>query len=149
MKLIPMTDFVIQEWEKDIYTDDFARIVNNYARFLKQQLKLEMFVPVDEDGDVLNYEEIKQSVIEGTENWNIWENAKEKVLFEGFKSTARFKVSSGFEDMSFLCYNNGNTQVLVTDFTQEEPKTETCCTIEDLIKFKLLLTESAIKQLGL
>jgi hypothetical protein len=46
MKLISMTDFVIQEWEKDLYTDDFAKIVKSYADFLKQPLKLEMFVMV-------------------------------------------------------------------------------------------------------
>ena len=47
MKLISMTDFVIQEWEKDLYTDDFAKIVKNYADFLKQPLKLEMFIGED------------------------------------------------------------------------------------------------------
>ena len=33
MKLISMTNFVIQEWEKDMYTDDFTKIVKNYAYF--------------------------------------------------------------------------------------------------------------------
>ncbi len=155
MKLISMTDFVLQVvqtpnvneaicWEQ---TEARLQKIYQYSLFLKQPLKLEMFVPVDEAGDVLEEPDYLDERFELKRM--IYEEAKEKVLFNGFNSTARFKVSSGFEDMSFLCYNNGNTQVLVTDFTQEEPKTETCYTIEDLIKFKLLLTESAIKQLGL
>jgi hypothetical protein len=178
-----MTDFVLQVvqtpnvneaicWEQ---TEARLQKIYQYSLFLKQPLKLGMFVPCDKDGNFL--EEPKKEAYEvgaGVKcgGWDYlynsedkaigyynkpqfdkdllkYQKAKEKVLFNGFKSTARFKVSSGFEDMSFLCFNNGNTQVLVTDFTQEEPKTETCYTIEDLIKFKLVLIESAIKQLGL
>lgn len=163
MKLISMTDFVLQVvqtpnvneaicWEQ---TESRLQKIYQYSLFLKQPLKLEMFVPCDPDGNVL--EKPEEHFPTGNNNLEEqifikqkqYQQAKQKVLFNGFKSTARFKVSSGLEDMSFLCFNNGNTQVLVTDFTQEEPKTETCYTIEDLIKFKLLITESAIKQLAL
>lgn len=51
MKLISMQDFVIQEWEKDLYTDDFAKIVKSYADFLKQPLKLEMFINLNNNND--------------------------------------------------------------------------------------------------
>ena len=53
MKLISMTDFVISLWDKDITTEDFAQTTIKYATFLKQPLKLEMFIPCDEDGNIL------------------------------------------------------------------------------------------------
>ena len=66
--LIPMTDFVlrINEIEKEIdqFFDSWRmkqlRIIENYAKFLKQPLKLEMFVPCDDDGNILEnpYESI-------------------------------------------------------------------------------------------
>ena len=102
--LIPMTDFVlrINEIEKEIdqFFDSWRmkqlRIIENYAKFLKQPLKLEMFVPCDEDGNVWEYLPTK-------EEWEwaqkdsayaeqsfkqkeyYYEKAKERVLFEGFK----------------------------------------------------------------
>ena len=100
--LIPMTDFVlrINEIEKEIdqFFDSWKmkqlRIIENYAKFLKQPLKLEMFVPCDDDGNVL--EEYKRSEAEILADKNSycryiskeedkWHKAKEKVLFEGFK----------------------------------------------------------------
>ena len=57
MKLILMTDFVFgQKERKDI--DLAQRFINsfNYANFLKQPLTLEMFIPCDENGDVLEKE---------------------------------------------------------------------------------------------
>ena len=74
-----MTDFVIQEWEKDLYTDDFAKIVKNYADFLKQPLKLEMFtciVPEAKDKVLFeNYSVIKKktySVVIDSHGRNVW-----------------------------------------------------------------------------
>lgn len=82
-----MTDFVLQEEKKGLQNTDrhlrFEKILK-YAKFLKQPLTLGMFVPCDEMTEVMNYEEIKQSVIEGTDSWDAYEKAKEKVLFEGF-----------------------------------------------------------------
>ena len=85
MKLIAMTDFVLNQLD-DLHLngdfENFSRKVVKYATFLKQPLKLEMFVPCDEIIEVMNYKEIKQSVIEGTDSWDAYEKAKEKVLFE-------------------------------------------------------------------
>lgn len=97
--LIPMTDFVlrINEIEKEIdqFFDSWRmkqlRIIENYAKFLKQPLKLEMFVPCDDDGNVLA--EPKKPHTFASENsdeyikkWKseieIYNKAKEKVLFE-------------------------------------------------------------------
>ena len=84
--LIPMTDFVNNVGNMENYPshENALSWIYNYSIFLKQPLKLEMFVPCDEIIEVMNYEEIKQSVIEGTDSWDAYEQAKEKVLFEGF-----------------------------------------------------------------
>ena len=90
--LIPMTDFVlrINEIEKEIdqFFDSWRmkqlRIIENYAKFLKQPLKLEMFVPCDEDGNVLEEPNGIDTAIE-TGYFHDYNKARENVLFEGFK----------------------------------------------------------------
>lgn len=96
MKLISMTDFVLEQkrFVKPISNnrlfgcEKFFERVENYATFLKQPLKLEMFAPCDEDGNILedfpfmkNGEEMGDS-IRRIDQYN---KAKEKVLFEGFE----------------------------------------------------------------
>lgn len=151
--LIPMTSFVL---EQDAINGGFGQDeidnVWEYAKFLKRPLELGMFIPVDEDGEVLeepkkeNYsqEELETNLM-ACECFDYLQ-AKEKVLFNGFKSIGRFKISSGFEEISILKLSNGNTQTVVTDFTQEKSKTKVCYTIEDLIEFNLTLTDNAIKE---
>ena len=62
MKLISMTDFVLNinelvSKESDQFFQSWQNkkmmIIENYARFLKEPLRIEMFVPCDEDGNVL------------------------------------------------------------------------------------------------
>lgn len=69
MKLISMTTFIEHQNMEDPY--NFKGKVLKYSRFLKQHLKLEMFVPCD-NGEPL-------PVFYSTK----WYKAKEKVLFEG------------------------------------------------------------------
>lgn len=104
-KLIPLSDFVLEQ-EKSLenllneslptlkVASSYDKIVN-YTNFLKQPLKLGMFVPCDEFGNIL--EEPK-----GFKEWHKWGvssklayseivecqkfwNDKNKVLFEGFE----------------------------------------------------------------
>ena len=107
--LVPMTDFVIEIDENKPKFKNFSSFseinqyeingynkIRNYATFLKQPLKLEMFVPCDEDENVLGEPEIYSQWVR--ENFNDeleneerinqckdYHQAKEKVLFEGFK----------------------------------------------------------------
>ena len=133
MKLISMTDFVLSQTEL-LYDKNQSKLIHNivnYAQFLKQSLKLEMFVPCDEDGNVLeeptNYEvweEIylkdKSSIIGFKEHESYFE-AKEKVLFEGLKDIVVIEIH--------ISRNR---------------------TIEYLSKFSTIyLTQNAIKQIGL
>jgi hypothetical protein len=145
MKLIKMTDFVLAEkltLNIKGYEKEFISNVSNYAKFLKQPLELGMFVPVDEDGRVLNepeyYDLWKVGIAPNDSQDEIcfkYQKAKEKVLFEGFRPIGERHVGAG-DIVIGLGYKNGIHQ-----------------TIEDLVMYHkskyLILTESAIKQLGL
>lgn len=161
MKLILMTDFILQKGKKGILplsiTDVFkqgAKITNEifiYAKFLKQPLKLEMFVPCDEDGNV--FKNLDNSIqAPDFKDWKEYKQAKEKVLFEGFE----------FFDKYQNCLNNmlGDYGVFknYNDFgitTHEKGKGYHTYfhikTIEDLIRIEkgISLTQNAIKQLEL
>ena len=88
MKLISMTSFVLQRDITDIKQRDS---IVKYANFLKQPLKLEMFVPCDEDGNVLEEPKIEEEYVDEhtTQIFAQYQydldKAKEKVLFEGIE----------------------------------------------------------------
>ena len=97
--LIPMTDFVLKESETEMKSNELwatqqlksLKRITNYARFLKQPLKLEMFVPCDDEGIVLEEPKIEEEYVDEhtTQIFAQYQydldKAKEKVLFEGFK----------------------------------------------------------------
>jgi hypothetical protein len=137
MKLISMTDFVLkQDKFLDITNKQKLILIINYGQFLKQPLELWMFVPCDENDN---------SMIEPNENMahlgyeKQYQQAKERCLFEGFEKSldyiqnsnkcfvvVAFKISIG------LGFKNGMHQ-----------------TIEDLTKYNLQLTQTAIKKFQL
>ena len=91
--LIPMTDFVNNVGNMENYPshEETLSWIYNYATLLKQPLKLEMFVPCDEDGNVLEAGGVcKKNCSCGEEavqdcrdsRWEKYQKAKEKVLFE-------------------------------------------------------------------
>lgn len=135
--LIPMTDFVLEQSNEAYSMQQFVNRVESYANFLKQPLQLEMFVPCDDYGNVL--EEPKTTTIQEA-NFNIdeienWNKAKKKVLFEGFKWD--------YED-ACLKYqlSNGGIWFFGLDDLENE-NIETFGGIENEIE----LTETAIKQI--
>lgn len=142
MKLISMTDFVLEQKDKfenkTPITIQETRLfyprIFGYAEFLKQSLKLEMFVPCYfRDGIAIPY--TNETIISSIELFNEYEQAKEKVLFEGFT----FKEET--KDTYFLLEEGIYTHAL----TKFRPRT-----IESLIGMdNLTLTPNAIKQLGL
>ena len=119
MKLISMTDFVLNQKqsesfnEKTFINESLISLENirNYANFLIQPLKLEMFVPCDEDGNVLEEPKKTEYQVDVNTKCSGWKylydsndkligyyddrkwkedfvkfkQAKEKVLFKGFK----------------------------------------------------------------
>ena len=143
MKLISMTSFVLQRDITDIKQRDS---IVKYANFLKQPLKLEMFVPCDEEGDILeeptNYEKrLLNMMTEYNDEVYTYYQAKAKVLFEGFEIDKNLylvyknEISIG----RFISYKNGNKFIFRDNMK----------TIEDLVEFGFKLTENAIKQIGL
>lgn len=96
--LIPMTDFVNNVGNIENYPshENALSWIYNYATFLKQPLKLEMFVPCDEDGNIWQYPPTKEEwewaqkdSADAEQSFKqkeyYYEKAKEKVLFEGFE----------------------------------------------------------------
>lgn len=89
--LIPMTDFVLEQSKKyfdgHISLDQYQKITNDYANFLKQPLALCMFVPCDDDGNVIKdpCTHNRQCVdfCQGSCSHEYYE-AQQRVLFEGF-----------------------------------------------------------------
>ena len=101
--LIPMTDFVLEQLnEQNSRIKPMREVFNSlekYANFLKQPLKLEMFVPYDEDGNVLEYFPIHRFA-DNPEKYRRYKKAKENVLFElKIDSDYKFDIS----DYKFIC----------------------------------------------
>lgn len=127
-KLIPMVDFVLEAHEACVSsTFDNYR----YAKFLKQPINIGMFIPCDEDGNVL---EEPDSVGVGNQFYyeralDQYQQAKERVLFEGFE----------IDEFNMLHHKEtGIRYDLATVYT-----------IEDIIHSEPTLTASAQKQIGL
>lgn len=154
-KLISMTAFVLAQnytttldmSQIDFYDRELSILskIRNYAKFLKQPLKLEMFVPVDQNGNVLSEPQMIEKRLGFDEvemdydyaEVEIYKKAKEKVLFKNVTITP-------VED--YYIVKIGRREVWIT-WTER--------TIEDIqhinraYEVDFELTESAIKQLGL
>ena len=144
MKLISNTLFgkYCKSKEKEFsrridYLDWYEKTRNNFDNFLEQPLKLEMFVPCDNDEEILKpqyiagkeviYNElVEEFIMDKVKEYN---DAKEKVLFEGFEI---------FKGTIYMC---SVPMLKVKDLYQT--------TIEDLIHYEPILTENAVKQIGL
>ena len=124
-KLIEIIDYIIEQHEQCISSTDRTY---NYAIFLKQPLELWMFVPCDEDGNVL---EVVPYYADGIEKVNEYKKAKERCLFKGFEM---YKGNP---------YNYNKARAFTQDYIDEK------WIIEKIIHWDLELTESAIKQSGL
>ncbi|AQX05263.1 hypothetical protein ATB99_02725 [Elizabethkingia meningoseptica] len=77
---------------QDIPYAEYKALCSNYDHFLEEQLRLDMFFPVGNNGNILE-EPVFTSTEYGTtlyayetflDDKNAYELAKEKVLFEGF-----------------------------------------------------------------
>ena len=141
MRLVSMTDFVLENAKQPYVEGTKYKDLVNYAKFLKQPLKLEMFVPCDEEGDILeeptNYEKrLLNMMTEYNDEVYTYYQAKVKVLFEGIE----FITNGG---VNFLTIKEDTF-----DFFDFNVKFKNL-TIEDLIQYNLQLTENAVKQIGL
>ena len=142
--LIGMTDFALEQGNPSNTDSQFADKVMAYANFLKQPLELWMFVPCDEDGNVLDSEPCSLGMFEKGNPYydvylkdkNEYQQAKERCLFEGFKDGAWGLYAT-------IEYNaEGECLEVDNHFCRNK-------TIEDLVKYNLKLTPTAQKQIGL
>ena len=68
---------------RTIINEEYCDNTRNYANFLKQPLKLEMFVPCDSDGNVLANPNNNMNLKYPKLKHQQYRQAKEKVLFKG------------------------------------------------------------------
>ena len=136
MKLISSTLFgkYCKSKEKEFsrrinYLDWYERVRNNFDNFLEQQLKLEMFVPCDEVGNIL-----EEPIFHEPNNEN--EIGNYQILSDEY-CEARAKVL--FENIPIA-----QAKWLVNTFSTIESLSDISNTITPIY-----LTESAIKQIGL
>ena len=149
--LIPMTDFVNNIGNMENYPSHEKALswIYNYATFLKQPLKLEMFVPLDDKGKIcheviLDDEDDLESEIfhkyYETENRE-FKNACLKMLFE-----PNFKVK--YSDGDALIWLDTTTVIGQLQEKQDKfilSRFRNGETIEDLIGFvKLKLSQTAL-----
>ena len=138
MKLIPMTDFVLEQSKNKPFVERFTNC-ENYANFLKQLLELWMFIPCDDDGNILEEKMIfasddKDYIFE-SKKFDVYQKSKERILFKGF-------IDNGTGNA--ILQQSPNALVIDMNFYKNR-------TIEYLLNSKctIQLTETAIKQIGL
>lgn len=151
-KLKPMADFVLEQSKIINDPEILARLLISYATFLKQPLALGMFVPCDLDGNVF-------------ENIQLTECVKKCPFKNDYKTCCEHKKI--YEAMSRILFKDFEIETLniKENITAEILKLDKCRvfwkdggswnksglhnTIEDLVKYNLVLTESAKKQIGI
>lgn len=110
------------------------KLVGEYAKFLKQPLKLEMFVPLSKTGSYIKevmatekiyHEELKQ--------------AKSKVLFKN--------ITVLENDDKYISFKTKNIAIFVYDKITESFVVQNDWDVERLVKLNMELTESAIKRI--
>jgi len=137
-KLMSMVDFILEQDKRiELYQGTQMQNCINYAKFLKQPLSIEMFVPcklVDGVWVVLDqFMEIKGRKLELKE----YQQAKEKCLFEGFETLEHpylpdNKSIAISEILHIFWHNEISGWKLSSGLS----------TIEDLVKYNLTLTKA-------
>lgn len=132
-----MVDFVLQVVNADRPCDRGKMLdeIGSYAEFLKQPLKLEMFVPCDEEGNVII---IDTEHKENPKSWSEdeikqYSKAKEKVLFEGFEVKGNYLMYYDFMYMMIYELENKTIESIIDEIPNNH----------------LTLIHNALKQIGL
>jgi len=157
-RLIPMTSFVIDYYSHEGYADlQSLQLMKNYANFLKQPLSLRMFVPTDSDGELFkepeNYpiwkeakNKAKKSLnlfsTEQIEQFKLYEKAKKKLWFEGFKV-----AYNGYSVVRIVASYDDSIEL---SFKKDGFSTQTSEDIESLTKFDVIyLSAASLKLIGI
>lgn len=142
--LISMVDFVLEQHEQCISS---TQRTYNYAKFLKQPLGLGMFIPCDENDNILEFPNILDHKYSGTDVNNFepdlkeFQQAKEKVIFKNFKVNYFDLGGSPIDkNSSFEIMSNDNIQICIYK-SKPDYFIWNFRTIEDLVKYNLELTK--------
>ena len=142
-KLISMKEFILEQKE---YSIENLFKIKKYANFLNQPLKKGMFVPCDEEDNILQ-EPKKENYTDNTGfvnnayfiETNDYQKAKERVIFDGFELTKEknglIKIEKKTETFYIDLLNNKFYYVDIVHW-------KSVYTIEDLINYNLELTEN-------
>jgi hypothetical protein len=88
-KLTPMSEFSLEMYEQLDCVHQYQDITYKYAKFLGQKPTLGMFVPCDEEGNVLEEKSIfnttDEEYIFNSDAFDKYQQALSRVIFEGFK----------------------------------------------------------------
>lgn len=137
MKLLSMTEFVLEVINADRPCDRGAMLdeIGNYASFLKQPLALGMFVPCDEDGNVLEEPEHYKK-------WHKWGS------FSEHGESIVTECKKYFESKKRVLFHiEIPIDVGVIEYHIQRNRNVEWLTNKDFPKIKL--TETAKKQIGL
>lgn len=155
-KLIPLTEFVnrIDELVPKKNNDDNLsleikqfRAIKRYAAFISQPLKLEYFVPGDDEGNVLEEPEWSEPLsVEEQEVYEheeyIYEKAISNVLFQGFHVTKNFE---GIPVLKMIHSNQVWAYLDSKNFSLNFPVGSH--NVESIVENNLKLTDAALKQI--
>ena len=147
-KLISMTEFVLEQNNtipKDLNLINNYKNIVKYANFINQDLNIGMFVPaVFKNGEWVVLEEPicdkNCDLCDCMYSFNLYEEAKENVLFAGFDLIEFTRYYILTNDKTAI-YTSKNFKFSISQIELNK--------IEDLIKYEIPLTENAIKLLGL
>lgn len=122
-----------------------------YSKFLKQPLEKWMFVPCDEDGNILEYPEFHEPNNEdeiGDYDELIYEyqQAKERCLFKNILVNNTKLAIKSYKGIRVYNYNDSPYYRWFSEVFEKDGKPRYEKTIEDLLVYDLELTEAAIKQ---
>jgi len=148
--LISAVEFILQNTTDTLDSgyNSTELLLRRYANFLKQPLHISMFIPATLEGNVLEFDypqnkafdEIAQEAFK-----NEYQQAKERVLFEGFEIKTHPTIDT-FKYIGFEYYEEpifivkSNTEII-------QPTHGTYITVESLVKYNLTLTDNALKQI--
>lgn len=133
LKLQSASNFVLQQFDllysAKITQDEYVTRTKKYMDFLSKPLLIEMFVPCDEDGNVLDAEPCSLGMFaKGNpffdvylESKNKWDEAKERCLFEfnsEFLSFDNYDIDRRnvedllLDDLEYILTQNAIKQIL-------------------------------------
>lgn len=131
---------------KDKTDSEYRRLRDNYDHFIEQPLKLGMFVPCDDAGNIVQSISFTPCGCPVWDGGQKYQQAKERVLFEGFEIVEKIEVYNSINgiliDLDTQTWQIEGSLGIGGGYLIDE-------TIEDLVTLDLTLTETAIKQIGL